>query len=59
MSMVQRYAHLSPGHLAAAVEKIVPIPAVAVPGAVGLGFNLDAGSMGAKSDEVKDAVSYG
>src|SRR5262249_24118534 len=26
LSMVQRYAHLSPGHLAAAVERIVPAP---------------------------------
>jgi site-specific recombinase XerD len=29
LSMVQRYAHLSPGHLAAAVEKIVAVPAAA------------------------------
>jgi hypothetical protein len=27
--MVKRYAHLSPGHLAAAVEKIVAVPAAA------------------------------
>ena len=26
LSMVQRYAHLSPGHLVAAVEKIVAVP---------------------------------
>jgi hypothetical protein len=26
LSMVQRYAHLSPGHLAAAVEKTVAVP---------------------------------
>jgi len=30
LSMVQRYAHLSPGHLAAAVEKIVAAPSVVV-----------------------------
>jgi hypothetical protein len=29
LSMVQRYAHLSPDHLAAAIEKIVAMPAVA------------------------------
>jgi len=29
LSMVQRCAHLSPGHLAAAVEKIVAVPAAA------------------------------
>ena len=29
LSRVQRYAHLSPGHLAAAVEKIVAVPAAA------------------------------
>ena len=28
LSMVWRYAHLSPGHLAVAVEKIVAVPAV-------------------------------
>jgi hypothetical protein len=28
LSMVQRYAHLSPGQLAAAVEKIVATPVV-------------------------------
>ena len=28
LSMVQRYAHLPPGHLAAAVEKIVATPVV-------------------------------
>jgi integrase len=34
LSMVQRYAHLSPGHLLAAVEKIVVAPVVvANPGA--------------------------
>jgi site-specific recombinase XerD len=44
LSMVQRYAHLSPGHLVAAVERIVAAPAVAAPealNAVGLGQNLD------------------
>jgi len=34
LSMVQRYAHLSPDHLAAAVEKIVATPAVVAPGPV-------------------------
>jgi hypothetical protein len=34
LSMVQRYAHLSPGHLVAAVEKIVPMPAVVAQGTV-------------------------
>jgi site-specific recombinase XerD len=34
LSMVQRYAHLSPGHLAAAVEKIVAVPALMVSEAV-------------------------
>jgi integrase len=34
LSMVQRYAHLSPGHLAAAVEKIVATPVVVAPKAV-------------------------
>jgi hypothetical protein len=34
LSMVQRYAHLSPGHLAAAVEKIIPVPAVVASEAV-------------------------
>src|SRR5436309_5193671 len=29
LSMVQRYAHLSPGHLTAAGEKIVAVPAAA------------------------------
>jgi len=29
LSMVQRYAHLSPGHLAAAVERIVAVPVAA------------------------------
>jgi len=31
LSMVQRYAHLSPGLLAAAVEKIVATPEVVAP----------------------------
>ena len=34
LSMVQRYAHLSPDHLAAAVEKIVAVPAVVASEAV-------------------------
>jgi site-specific recombinase XerC len=41
LSMVQRYAHLSPGHLLAAVERIA-----ATPGAVASGpSNLDRTSM--------------
>jgi hypothetical protein len=36
--MFQRYAHLSPGHLVAAVEKIVVVPAQTT---VELGQNLD------------------
>jgi len=50
LSMVQRYAHLSPDHLVAAVEKIAPAPAVVAPGnvsAVELGENLDAANIGA------------
>ena len=37
LSMIQRYAHLSPGHLAAAVEKIVAAPSIVVsePASVG------------------------
>jgi site-specific recombinase XerD len=35
LSMVQRYAHLAPGHLRAAVDRLVPV------GGVGLGLNLD------------------
>jgi hypothetical protein len=34
LSIVQRYAHLSPDYLAAAVEKIVATPAVVAPGPV-------------------------
>jgi integrase len=34
LSMVQRYAHLSPGHLVAAVERIVPTPTEVVLGTV-------------------------
>ena len=34
LSMVQRYAHLSPGHLVAAVEKIAPAPSVVAAGSV-------------------------
>ena len=34
LSMVQRYAHLSPDHLAAAVETIVATPVVVAPKAV-------------------------
>ncbi len=40
LSIVRRYAHLSPGHLTAAVEKIVAGPANS-PGSVELGLNLD------------------
>jgi len=44
LSMVQRYAHLSPGHLVAAVERIVPAPTEVVLGtasATELGRNLN------------------
>jgi len=34
LSMVQRYGHLSPDHLAAAVEKIVAAPSAVAPRAV-------------------------
>ena len=34
LSMVQRYAHLSPNHLAAAIERIVAVPAVVASEAV-------------------------
>jgi integrase len=57
LSMVQRYAHLSPGHLVAAVEKIVAVPAASAPGPLELGFNLDSALMPGRVDEVRDAVS--
>jgi len=41
IGMVQRYSHLSPGHLADALEKLVDPLAASAPGAVELGPNLD------------------
>jgi len=49
LSMVQRYAHLSPGHLLAAVERIAATPAPAAPGKEQLGRNLDAAVCGVQS----------
>ncbi len=60
LSMVQRYAHLSPGHLAAAVEKIVAGPSVVasrVGDAVELGLNLDLTAMAARTEEVRYSVN--
>jgi len=57
LSMVQRYAHLSPGHLAAAVEKIVAAPARSASGAVELGFDLDAATPSVPNEEMNNAVS--
>lgn len=51
LSMVQRYAHLSPGHLVAAVEKIVPAPTEVILGttsATELRRNLDSVSTAPK-----------
>jgi site-specific recombinase XerC len=56
LSMVQRYAHLSPGHLAAAVEKIVAVPAVAAPRAVStteLRENFDSATTASRELEVR------
>ena len=62
LSMVQRYAHLSPGHLNAAVEKIVAAPAVVAPEsttpAVELGLNLDSTAPVAGAEEVRYLVSH-
>jgi len=52
LSMVQRYAHLSPGHLAAAVEKIVATPAVVASGAVNgsaLRHNFESAEIGSRT----------
>ena len=56
LSMVQRYAHLSPGHLVAAVEKIVAVPAVVAPEAVSvreLRHNFDSAERAAHEAEVR------
>jgi integrase len=56
LSMVQRYAHLSPGHLVAAVEKIVAVPTVVVPGAVSvpeLRRNFDSAKTASRELEVR------
>jgi integrase len=56
LSMVQRYAHLSPGHLVAAVEKIVAVYAVVVPGAVSvpeLRRNFDSAETAPRELEVR------
>lgn len=52
LSMVQRYAHLSPGRLVAAVEKIAQVPAVVASStvsAVELRENLDSSAVGAQA----------
>jgi len=41
LGMVQRYSHLSPGHLAGAVERVVAPQTPSTPSAVELGLNLD------------------
>jgi site-specific recombinase XerD len=54
LSMVQRYAHLSPGHLVAAVEKIVAVPAEGphmIRRAVELGQNLDLAEMASQTQD--------
>jgi integrase len=56
LSMVQRYAHLSPGHLVAAVEKIVAVPAVVAPEAASvreLRHNFDSAERAAHEAEVR------
>ena len=56
LSMVQRYAHLSPDHLAAAVEKIVAVPAVVAPEAVSvreLRQDFDSGGSASREAEVR------
>ena len=55
LSMVQRCAHLSPGHLVAAVEKIVGVPAAA-PGAARaaeLRENFESAATGPRELEVR------
>jgi integrase len=53
VAMVQRYAHLSPAHLQAAVERLVgrsePPPAEASPGRVEVGLELDSPTVGSAS----------
>jgi len=56
LSMVQRYAHLSPGHMAAAVERIVATTAVVAPRVVSgseLRQNFDSAEAGALRLEVR------
>ena len=55
--MVRRYAHLSPGHLAAAVEKIVTRPAGNDLGAPALGLNLDLSRDAARAGETRLELS--
>ena len=60
LSMVQRYAHLSPGHLIAAVEKIAPAPAVAVArngSAVELRQDLDSAVIEASAQGVRYSLN--
>jgi hypothetical protein len=57
LSMVQRSGHPSPGHLAAAGEKIVTIPAVRDQGAAEPGLDLDPAAIADRADEVRDAVN--
>lgn len=60
LSMVQRYAHLSPDHLAAAVEKIVAGPSVVASragDAVELGLNLDSTATAVRAEEVRYSVN--
>lgn len=60
LSMVQRYAHLSPGHLAAAVEKIVATPAVVAPKVVSgseLRRNFDSAEQALGREEHNAAVN--
>jgi integrase len=56
LSMVQRYAHLSPDHLAAAVEKIVAVPAVVASEAVSVREhrqNFDSAESSSREVEVR------
>ena len=56
LSMVQRYAHLSLGHLAAAVEKIVAVPSAVVPETASVREvrqNFDSGRSATREEEVR------
>jgi len=56
LSMVQRYAHMSPGHLTAAVEKIVAAPTGLGPrivSAAGLRENFDSAATASRKLEVR------